>query len=83
MAATSSEGNKVKLVNILDWPKFFAEHREEELFYNDILNMLDSETLSKLLELFEEMVNDNLIFNCYNVIKEILIDRNFNNGDSN
>ena len=67
---------KFKLVDVLDWPKFFAQHKN--VTFDEILDKLDNSSLAQLYQHFYEMVNDNTLFNCLEIIETIAKQRKFN-----
>ena len=73
--AKSVSGN-IKLENIFDWPKSFAEQEEKGITgWDKILELLDNDTLNRLYEYFDQ--NTELMPVCIGLIGEIPKKRNF------
>ena len=54
-SASGNSSNLIKLENILDWPKFFAEQEQKGVpYWDEVLELLDNETLTKLYEYFDQ-----------------------------
>ena len=75
-SVSGNSSNLIKLENILDWPKFFAEQEQKGVpYWDEVLELLDNETLTKLYEYFDQ--NYELMGVCAALIRKIAEKRNF------
>ena len=71
----SGVASKFRLINVLDYPNFFDQY--EDITYDEILHKLDNSSLAELYQYFFEMVSNDVLFNCLEIIKKIFKQRNF------
>ena len=77
MAESQSGAIKFKLVNVSDWPKFFAHYNDKNVVFDEVLDKLDNCSLLQLYHHFDDMINDGTLWNCLVIFKIIAKQRKF------